>query len=142
MTDTVAPEVRSRIMRAVKQRDTSAELSVRRILRGLGLHYRVFNRDLPGSPDIANRRRRWAVFVNGCFWHGHKNCRKTKSCRKERIPASNREYWGPKIAENRLRDARKCRQLRAAGFKVVIVWECKLRDQDSVAARLGRCLCS
>ena len=138
MSDSVTTETRSRIMRAVGQRDTSAELAVRRLLRGLGLHYRVKNRDLPGSPDIANRCHRWAVFVNGCFWHGHRNCPKTKSGRRERIPASNRSYWGPKIAENRSRDARKCRELRALGFRVMIVWECQLRDPYSLSSRISK----
>lgn len=137
MTDVVSPSVRSHIMRSVAQVDTKPELAVRRLLRELGVGYRVRNRDLPGSPDIANRARGWAIFVNGCFWHGHRNCAKTKSGRRERIPASNREYWGPKIAANRTRDARKLRDLRRLGYRVLIVWECNLRDPDRLLARLS-----
>ena len=72
--DIVSAETRSQMMRAVGQKATRPELQVRRLLRELGVGYRVVNRDLPGSPDVANRRRRWAIFVNGCFWHGHRNC--------------------------------------------------------------------
>jgi DNA mismatch endonuclease, patch repair protein len=138
--DVVSPRIRSRIMRAVGQEDTSAELRVRRMLNMLGLRYRVRNRDLPGSPDIANRSRGWAIFVNGCFWHGHKNCPKTKSGRAPRVPESNREYWEPKLSANRSRDARKIRELRERGLLVVLVWECRLRDPERVAGRLQRLL--
>jgi DNA mismatch endonuclease, patch repair protein len=138
--DVVSPEVRSRIMKSVGQRNTRAEREVGVILRGIGVSYRLSNRDLPGSPDFANRRRRWAVFVNGCFWHGHKNCPKTKSGREPRVPEGNRGYWREKLTQNRVRDARKCRDLRRLGFRVVLVWECQLRDPCRVEERLTRLL--
>ncbi len=137
MADVVSKEVRSKIMRAVGQRDTSAELAVRRLLTSLEFRYRVRNRNLPGSPDLANRARFWALFVNGCFWHGHKHCMKTKSGRSPRVPASNRGYWQRKILENRRRDARKCRELRARGFTVALVWECQLTDPEKLGSRLS-----
>ena len=127
-------------MRAVGQKDTRPEIEVRRLLRRLGAHYRVRNRDLPGSPDIANRARGWAIQVQGCFWHGHRNCLKTKSGRTERVPASNQSYWGPKIADNRARDARTLRELRNLGFRVLLVWECELRDPENVEEKLSRFL--
>lgn len=136
--DIVSPEVRSRMMRAVGQRDTSAEMAVRGLMSALKLRYRVHNRDLPGSPDIANRRRKWAVFVNGCFWHGHKRCPKTRSGRAPRVPRNNEDYWLPKIIDNRARDARKIRALRSKGFRVIVVWECSLREPSTVAERLSR----
>ena len=138
VSDIVSPAVRSRMMRAVGQKDTKPELAVRRILRDLGLHYRVRNRDLPGSPDIANRKRRWAIFVNGCFWHGHRNCPKTKGGAGSRVPASNREYWAEKMAANRSRDARKCRELRKVGFRVFVIWECELRNPARLERRLSK----
>jgi len=138
--DFVSPPGRSRIMRSVGQKNTRPERAVRAILQELGAHYRLSNRDLPGSPDIANRSRRWAIFVNGCFWHGHKNCSKTRGGKKSRVPVANREYWGPKFVENRNRDARKCRELRSLGFRVAIVWECELTEADSLARRLSRFL--
>lgn len=99
--DIVAADVRSRMMRSVGQKNTKPELRVRHILYARGVRYRVSNRDLPGSPDIANRRRRWAVFVNGCFWHGHKGCSKTGGGRQFRTPVANYEYWNEKLASNR-----------------------------------------
>src|ERR1035441_5333962 len=97
--DVVSITKRSEMMRSVRQTGTRPELAVRRLLRTLGLKYRVRNRDLPGSPDIANRRRKWAIFVNGCFWHGHKNCPKTKSGTGPRVPVGNQPFW----RENRAR---------------------------------------
>ncbi len=137
-TDIVSPDKRSEMMRAVAQQGTPPEMAVRGILRGLGVGYRIHNRDLPGSPDIANRSRRWAVFVNGCFWHGHKNCEKTKGGRTSRIPRKNAGFWQEKLVANRRRDARKCRELRRQGFDVLIVWECQLRAPEPVRERLRR----
>jgi len=140
-SDIVSARKRSEMMAAVGQRDTSPEMAVRSILTSLGARYRVKNRDLPGSPDIANRRRRWAIFVNGCFWHGHKNCPKTKSGPGQfRVPRSNEEFWREKLLANRARDARAIRTLRASGFTVLVVRECNLRNPDSVRDRLGKTL--
>lgn len=127
-------------MRRVGQRATPPERKVAAILRGLGYRYRLNNRALPGSPDLSNQSRGWAVFVNGCFWHGHKNCVKTKSGAGPRVPKKNGRFWREKIGDNRRRDARKCRQLRALGFRVMIVWECQLRKAEEVERRIGRVL--
>ena len=140
MADTVSTATRSRIMKAVGQTATTPELRVRKMLRQAGLRYRLNNRDLPGSPDMANRSKRWAIFVNGCFWHGHKNCSKTRSRQRSRIPDANPDYWGPKLDKNRMRDARKARELRQLGYRVLLVWECELRSPELVVARLERWL--
>ncbi|MBI4910997.1 MAG: DNA mismatch endonuclease Vsr [Acidobacteria bacterium] len=137
--DIVSAETRSRMMAAVAQKDTRAELQVREILHTSGIRYRIRNGDLPGSPDIANRSSRWAVFVNGCFWHGHKNCRKTKSTTASRIPKTRAEFWSNKLVANRVRDAKRCRELRRMGYRVLIIWECDLFDLEKVADRLRRC---
>lgn len=137
-SDIISSEKRSQMMSAVGQKDTSPEMAVRAILTDLGCHYRVENRDLPGSPDVANRSRSWAVFVNGCFWHGHKNCPKTGTGTEFRVPKSNPEYWLEKFRKNRKRDARAVRALRRRGFTVVLVWECELRDPEAVRERLRR----
>jgi DNA mismatch endonuclease (patch repair protein) len=136
--DTVSAGARTRIMKSVRQKDTGAEMAVRCALHALGVRFRVRNSNLPGSPDIANRKRRWAIFVNGCFWHGHKNCSKTKSKATPRVPVSNPSYWGPKLVENRRRDARKCLEMRHLGFRVLIVWECELADTATLLSRLTR----
>ena len=121
-------------MRRVKGRDTSAELKVRRLLWRLGARYRLNRRDLPGSPDIVLPGRRLAIFVHGCFWHGH-GC-----ARGARVPKANREYWIAKVARNRARDARAEAALDALGWRVEVVWECELKDQAALADRLGRLL--
>ncbi len=108
----------------VRQHDTTAEVAVRQALHGLGLRFRINNRDLPGSPDIANRSRKWAVFVHGCFWHRHKGCQRTTS------PKRNAAFWQEKFEANQRRDRRVVRKLRGMGFKVVTVWECETDDAD------------
>ena len=110
---------KSALMGRVRQRDTAPESAVGAILRGLGTVYRKNVRALPGSPDFANRTRRWAVFVNGCFWHQHTGCPRAT------LPKGNNAFWVAKFARNRSRDANAVRALRMAGFRVVIVWECE-----------------
>jgi len=127
-------------MRAVGQRGTGPERSVRQLVRRLGHHYRINNRNLPGSPDLSNRTQGWAVFVHGCFWHGHRNCAKTKGGRSGRIPVTNRGFWREKIDANRERDARKAAQLRGIGLRVCIVWECELRNELALTRKLRRFL--
>lgn len=136
--DIVNAGTRSRMMRAVSQKDTRPEMRVRQILHSLGIRYRVRNPDLPGSPDIANRSQKWVIFVNGCFWHGHKNCPKTKSANGSRVPKSRPEFWSKKLLSNRSRDAKRCVELRQAGYRVLILWECDLFDPELVTKRLRK----
>jgi DNA mismatch endonuclease (patch repair protein) len=114
-----------------RQQDTRAEIRVRGLLYRLGHRFRVRNRDLPGSPDAANRSRRWAVFVHGCYWHAH------QGCSRHTVPRRNREFWQDKFRANRARDKRVTRELEARGFTVVIVWECELVHERVLAQRLG-----
>ncbi len=125
------PPDRSAIMRAVPGRDTSAEMKVRRLLRPIALGYRLHRRDIPGNPDIAYVGARKAIFVHGCFWHGH-DCR-----RGARMPKTNADYWRAKIGRNRARDARHLEELEALGWRVLTVWECELADQPALTARLA-----
>jgi DNA mismatch endonuclease (patch repair protein) len=118
-------------MQRVRRSKTPPEDQVCRLCREVGLGYRRNVRSLPGSPDIANKSRRWAIFVNGCFWHHHKGCRKAT------VPKSNHQFWLDKLAENRCRDAGKVRQLRAAGYRVLLVWECQLADEARLRQRLS-----
>lgn len=122
-------------MRAVKSRDTAPERLVRRLLRPIAPGYRLDRRDLPGRPDIAYVGRRKAIFVHGCFWHGH-DC-----ARGARAPKANADYWAQKIARNRARDAVALAALAARGWASLVVWECETREAAALAARLGRFVC-
>src|SRR5262245_59277856 len=138
MIDLESIATRSRIMRAVRQRGTDVELRVRRAVNALRIRWGANAASLPGSPDLANVRRRWAIFVHGCFWHGHRNCQKTKGGANGRIPASNRGFWSAKLSANRERDARKARELRCLGFRVLTIWECESRDSVRLERKLRR----
>ena len=121
---------RSANMRAIRSRDTGPELIVRRIARSIAPGYRLHRKDIPGRPDLAWIGRKRAVFVHGCFWHGH-DCR-----HGSRVPKENRDYWVAKIAGNRARDARNLAALDAMGWRALVIWECELRDEADVAMRL------
>ena len=125
---------RSRIMRAVKSRDTGPEKTVRRIVAALGYRYRLNRADLPGKPDLTIAARRCALFVHGCFWHGHR-CR-----RGARMPRTNSEYWSLKIARNRARDITARRRLKKLGWRVMVVWECQLRSEAKSVGLISRFL--
>jgi DNA mismatch endonuclease, patch repair protein len=121
----------SQRMAGVRQRDTKAECIVRRAAHALGLRFRVRNRDLPGSPDLANRARRWAVFVHGCFWHRHPGCSRTTT------PKRNRSFWVAKFDANGARDRRVISALREMRFRTLIIWECEVLGARS-RLRLNR----
>ncbi len=108
-------------MRAVRRVGTRAELIVRAWLRDRGIAYRIAPGTLPGRPDLANRRRGWALFVHGCFWHAHPGCRFAT------LPKRNRAFWHDKLSTNRRRDAAKIAALTALGLRVHVVWECEVR---------------
>ncbi|MBU3890267.1 DNA mismatch endonuclease Vsr [Methylosinus sporium] len=131
-TPPASDPARSALMKRVRQARTGAEEAVAAALRLAGLHYRRNAKGLPGAPDFANRSRRWALFVNGCFWHHHKNCRRGT------IPKQNNAFWLEKFAANRARDARKAKALRALGFRVAILWECEALDPPRLKARVAR----
>lgn len=122
----------SRRLARVRQHDTSVERLVRRVLHGVGLRFRIVNKDLPGSPDIANRSRQWAIYVHGCFWHAHRGCLRAT------LPKRNRRFWLAKFYANRARDHRKARQLRRLGYKAVVVWQCETDDLLKLSRRLRR----
>lgn len=117
-------------MRSVKQKDTGAEMIVRRISHAMGARYQLHRKDLPGSPDLVFPRRRLCIFVHGCFWHRHPKCRLAST------PHSNVEFWQDKFTRNIERDARKEAGLRAAGWNVEIVWECETRTPELLTTRL------
>jgi DNA mismatch endonuclease (patch repair protein) len=128
--DTLTREQRSRCMAAVKGRDTSPEMAVRRIVHGLGFRFRLHAGDLPGKPDILLRRLHAVIFVHGCFWHRH-------SCKGGRAtPQTRADFWRVKFERNVARDRRVRAALRRDGWRVLVVWECQLGNVDKLAARL------
>jgi len=109
-------------MARVRSKDTTPELVVRKALTRLGARYRLHRNDLPGKPDIVLPGRKLAIFVHGCFWHGH-DC-----ARGSRVPQQNRDYWLGKVGRNKARDAASNAALTAAGWRVEAIWECEIRD--------------
>lgn len=116
-------------MRRVRRENTAPELAVRRMLHRMGYRFRLHAKELPGSPDVVFRPRKAAIFVHGCFWHGH-------HCRWRRPVRSNAEYWASKIERNQQRDAASLEALRAAGWRAMVVWECELKEPDALKAEL------
>ena len=122
---------RSALMKRVRRSRTKAEELVAVALVSEGMHYRRNVRALPGSPDFANKSRRWAVFVNGCFWHHHR-------CLRGTMPKRNQNFWAAKFHANRRRDAQKVHELRSREFYVEIVWECEAQSSARLSARISR----
>ena len=130
--DRITPEDRSRLMSRVRSADTTPEMVVRRRLHAAGLRYRLHRRDLPGRPDLVLPRFKIAVFVHGCFWHGHLGCD-----RGRRRPKTRAEFWDRKLRENRDRDARVAAELQAMGWTVATVWECETKRPADLERALG-----
>jgi DNA mismatch endonuclease (patch repair protein) len=131
-----AVALRSRIMCSVRRRDTDIELSVKELLESLRISVEAQPKDLPGQPDFVSRKRKWAIFVHGCFWHGHRNCSVTKGGQAGRLPATNRSMWAKKLERNRRRDQSVVRQLNRLGYRTLTVWGCDTRDPPRLLRRL------
>lgn len=125
--DKVSPEKLSWTMAQVKGRDTRPERVVRSILHAQGFRFRLQYGGLPGKPDVVLPKYRAAIFVHGCFWHRHEGCKRATT------PSSNIEYWSVKFRRTIERDARNFASLKEMGWRVVVVWECELRDLASLA---------
>jgi len=133
VVDVLTPALRSKCMAAIRGRNTSPELKVRKIIHAMGFRYRLHCADLPGKPDIVFRKRHSIILVNGCFWHQH-------DFRDGRIPNSRRTYWGPKLARNVERDLQNIRKLKQMGWRVTVVWECETSDVLGLTRRISRFL--
>lgn len=125
MPDRITPQQRSEVMRRIRQKDTSPEMRVRRAAHALGYRFRLHRRDLPGCPDVVFPGSRRIIFVHGCFWHQHANCKLA------RTPKSRLDYWLPKLRRNQERDERALASLEALGWKVQVVWECQVPNEQS-----------
>jgi DNA mismatch endonuclease (patch repair protein) len=131
MADNRSEESRSALMSRIGGKNTAPEMIVRKLLHSLGFRFRLHRRDLPGTPDIVLPRLKTAVFVHGCFWHGH-------GCKIGLPPKSRQEYWLPKIERNKARDVEKATALEAQGWRVLEIWQCETRDSVGLAGRLAR----
>jgi len=125
MADVVDKATRSRMMSGIRAKNTKPELVVRQYLHQRGLRYRLHVETLPGRPDIVFPRHHTVVFVHGCFWHHHDGCKYAT------MPASRQEFWANKLSENVARDQYQIATLQELGWKVLVVWECELRHDDS-----------
>ncbi|MDD5333173.1 MAG: very short patch repair endonuclease [Rhodoferax sp.] len=128
--DRLSPEHRGWLMSHVKSKDTTPELTVRRLIFGMGYRYRLHDKRLPGKPDLVFAGRRKIVFVNGCFWHGH------TGCRYAHLPKTRVNFWRTKIENNRTRDRRNVALLEASGWTVLTVWQCELKTIEALANKL------
>jgi len=124
---------RSKNMAAIRSKDTQPEMVVRRLVHSMGYRYRLHSPDLPGKPDLVFASKKKVIFVHGCFWHQH-------GCKFSTLPKSNMDYWLPKLARNRERDEQQLRALKVAGWKFLVLWECKLDDIDYLTRRINKFL--
>ena len=129
--DKLDAQRRSENMRRIKSKNTKPEVLLRSLLHRQGYRFRIHCKDLPGKPDIVFPGRRKVVFVHGCFWHQHQDCR------EGRVPSSRQDYWGPKLKRNRERDAAAIAELRERGWEVEIVWECEVDVHERFARLEG-----
>ncbi len=121
--DTVDKKTRSRIMASVGQRDTGAELLLRRALHRQGFRYRLHEKKLPGSPDLVFPKHQAVIFVHGCFWHRH-------GCKYSTFPSTRKRFWKEKFEANRKRDKKNIDSLIAKGWRALIIWECLIKSKD------------
>ena len=131
--DRLSHDQRSALMSRVRTKGTQPELFVRSALHRLGYRYRLHRKDLPGSPDLVFPSRYKAIFVHGCFWHGHE-------CPRGKLPQTNAEFWKAKIDKNKARDERVVLTLKSLGWKVFVVWECEIRADEKFVRNLTRFL--
>jgi DNA mismatch endonuclease (patch repair protein) len=136
VADKLDPARRSENMRRIKSKGMKPEMAVRSLAHRMGYRFRLHAKDLPGKPDLVFRPRRKVIFVHGCFWHSHAD----PNCLDGRQPQSKLEYWGPKLARNRQRDGENRAALEAAGWQVLVIWECETKAAEQLARRLGEFL--
>jgi len=134
MIDTLSKEERSERMAKIRSRDTKPELQVRKIIHGMGYRYRLHRRDLPGTPDIVFPSRKKVVFIHGCFWHRHTNCK------IGHIPKTKQEFWIHKLEENAKRDQINIKKLKSLGWESLVIWECQIKHTDQIIEKIRQFL--
>lgn len=129
-TDIVSPEKRSEMMSKVRSKDSIAEKKVRSALHAAGYRFRLHRKDLPGTPDIVLPKLKLVIFVHGCFWHRHQGCNKCTT------PKSNQSFWDVKFNKNVERDSLSIKKLNLIGWKVIVIWECETKNQETLSSTL------
>jgi DNA mismatch endonuclease (patch repair protein) len=124
--DHLTKEKRSWNMSRIRSKGTEPEIIFRKLIHRAGFRYRLYDKTLPGKPDIVLKKYKTVVFIHGCFWHGHENCRRGNK------PKTHKKYWNAKIARNVARDTENISVLQSMGWRVIIIWECELKDLDTV----------
>jgi len=132
MTDIYSKQKRSEIMSKISGKETKPEILVRKFLFANGFRFRKNDKKLPGKPDIVLPKYKIVIFVHGCFWHGHKGCSKAIK------PSTNKDFWNAKIEKNRIRDKKVQETLKEIGWKVIVIWECQLRNQELLKQTLSK----
>ncbi|MBP0614248.1 very short patch repair endonuclease [Jiella mangrovi] len=130
--DSLTPQQRSKRMSRVRGKDTRPEMSIRKLVHGMGYRYRLHRKDLPGSPDLVFPSRSKVIFVHGCFWHRHPD----PDCKLARMPKSKLEFWEPKLSKNRVRDVGNEEKLRNMGWECLVIWECEIRNTASLREKI------
>lgn len=129
--DRISSEKRSHNMAQIKGKDTKPEKLVRSLLHRMGFRFRIHVKRLPGCPDIVLPRYKAVIFVHGCFWHGHEGCKRAA------LPVTRRDFWAAKITGNKVRDERNIAELRILGYKILIIWQCEMKDIEHIKQRLS-----
>lgn len=132
MTDTLTKSARSERMGRIRGKDTAPEMTVRRLMHGLGYRYRLHRRDLPGTPDLVFPTRRKVIFVHGCFWHRHAD----SGCKLARLPKSRLDFWVSKLEANAERDIRNIEALKTMGWDSLVIWECEIKNVAFIRSKI------
>lgn len=128
--DVFSREKRSQIMSRISGKNTKPELIVRSMLHSMGYRFRLHRSDLPGKPDITLPKHKKIIYVHGCFWHGHKDCKRAKQ------PTTNKYFWQEKLAKNIERDILNMADIKKLGWDVLIVWTCEVKDMNQLKNKL------
>jgi DNA mismatch endonuclease, patch repair protein len=128
--DVFSREKRSQIMSRVSGKNTKPELIVRSLLHRMGYRFRLHRKDLPGKPDITLPKYKKVIFIHGCFWHGHKHCKRSS------LPNTNREFWEHKIRSNAQRDYKNISSLTEKGWEVMVLWSCQIKNKEDLISKL------
>lgn len=132
MTDRVDAATRSKIMSRIRGKNTKPEITIRKLLFGMGYRYRLHDNKLPGTPDIVFRGKKKVIFINGCFWHGHQD----PQCKHAQLPKTRPEFWLNKISKNSERDIANKKKLSLLGWEYLTVWECEIKNFETLTEKL------